>query len=150
MEEYCDTFDLRPHIYLNTKVDNVRRVKGGKGHVLTLTKKDGTAEEWTCDAVAVCSGLHSTKSLPPIPGIEKVRTVIHSSQYKGRDIFKKGDNVVILGVGETAMDMGYFAVTSDTNSVTMCHRNGFVMAPKVSQRSKSFRDLSSNRSIAGC
>ncbi|EXJ66093.1 uncharacterized protein A1O5_10708 [Cladophialophora psammophila CBS 110553] len=134
LDNYCDHFKLRPHINLNTAVTNVRRGKDGKGHIVTYSSKDGITEEWACDAVAVCSGLHVDKVVPTIPGIEKVPTVIHSSQYKGRHIFTEGSNVVILGVGETAMDMAYFAVTSPTNSVTLCHRNGFVLAPKHVER----------------
>ena len=131
LEDYADHFKLRPYISLNTKVINVRRAKGGRGHVITYSSREGS-EEWACDAVAVSSGLHVETVVPNIPGIEKVSTVIHSSQYKGRDIFKEGSNVVILGVGETAMDMAYFAVTSPTKSVTLSHRSGFVLAPKVS------------------
>ncbi|OAL33326.1 hypothetical protein AYO20_07337 [Fonsecaea nubica] len=134
LNNYCDHFNLRPHIELNTTVTNVRRAKDGKGHIVALSTADGSTEEWACDAVAVCSGLHVDAVAPNIPGIEKVPTVLHSSQYKGRDIFTEGSNVVVLGVGETAMDMAYFAVTSPTKSVTLCHRNGFVLAPKHVER----------------
>lgn len=130
LEDYCDHFKLRPYIKLNTRVTNVRRGKGGTGHIITYSS-DGSTEEWSCDAVAVCSGLHLQPVTPHIPGIEKVPTVLHSSEYKGRDVFKEGTNVVILGVGETAMDLAYFAITSPTKSVTLCHRNGFVLAPAV-------------------
>jgi dimethylaniline monooxygenase (N-oxide forming) len=132
LEDYADHFKLSPHIKLNCRVTNVRRAKIGKGHVITYSPQEGSTEEWSCDAVAVCSGLHVQTVAPSIPGIEKVPTVLHSSQYKGREIFKEGSNVVILGVGETAMDMAYFAVTSPTKTVTLSHRNGFVLAPKVS------------------
>ena len=131
LEDYCDHFNLRPNIKLNTKIANVRRAKGGQGHVVTYTLDNGDTAEWPCDALAVCSGLHVQTVVPEIPGIEKVPTVIHSSEYKGREIFKADSNVVILGVGETAMDMAYFAVTSPTKTVTLSHRNGFVLAPKV-------------------
>ncbi|OCT52237.1 Dimethylaniline monooxygenase [Cladophialophora carrionii] len=134
LEDYADHFKLRPHINLNTKVTNVRRAKGGKGHVVTYTSPGGRTEEWACDAVAVCTGLHVETVVPDIPGIEKVPTVLHSSQYKSREIFKEGSNVVILGVGETAMDMAYFAVTSPVKTVTLSHRGGFVLAPKHVER----------------
>jgi dimethylaniline monooxygenase (N-oxide forming) len=39
---------------------------------------------------------------------------------------------MILGSGETGMDLAYLAVTSPTKSVTLCHRDGFLCAPKVS------------------
>jgi dimethylaniline monooxygenase (N-oxide forming) len=138
LEDYCDHFNLRPHIKLNTRVTHVRRGKGGQGHVVTYSSSDGSTQDWACDAVAICSGLHVQTVVPEIPGIEKVPTVIHSSEYAGRDIFKEGSNVVILGVGETAMDMAYFAVTSPTKTVTLSHRNGFVLAPKVCRINRVF------------
>ena len=105
---------------------------GGQGHTVRYRKPDGTEEEWDCDAVAVCSGLHVTPAIPDIPGIERVPVVIHSSQYKSRKDFGEGKNVVIMGVGETGMDIGLFAVESPTKRVIMCHQNGWVNAPKVS------------------
>jgi dimethylaniline monooxygenase (N-oxide forming) len=39
--------------------------------------------------------------------------------------------VLILGSGETGMDLAYLAVTSPTKSVTLSHRDGFLCAPKV-------------------
>jgi len=38
---------------------------------------------------------------------------------------------VVLGAGETAMDVSHLAVTSPTKSVTMCHRDGWFYAPKI-------------------
>lgn len=90
------------------------------------------AEEWECDAVAVCSGLHVKPDIPSLKGIENVSVVMHSSEFKSRSDFGEGKNVMILGAGETAMDLSYLAVTSPTKSVTLCHRDGFFYAPKVS------------------
>lgn len=94
--------------------------------------KNGNDEEWECDAVAVCSGLHVKPDIPSLKGIENVPVVMHSSEFKSRSDFGEGKNVMILGAGETAMDLSYLAVTSPTKSVTLCHRDGFFYAPKVS------------------
>ena len=93
--------------------------------------KDGKASEWQCDAVAVCSGLHITPNIPDIEGLSTVPTVMHSSQFRDKSHFGSGKNVVIVGSGETGMDLAYMAVNSDANSVTLCHRDGFLCAPKV-------------------
>lgn len=93
--------------------------------------KDGKEEVWECDAVAICSGLHVEPSMPAIRGIENVPKVLHSSQFKSREDFGDGKNIMVLGVGETAMDISYLAVTGKAKSVTLCHRGGFVYAPKV-------------------
>lgn len=87
---------------------------------------------WECDAIAVCSGLHVTPSIPDVPGIENVPVVKHSAQFKSREEFGTDKTVVILGTGETGIDLAYLAVTSPTKRVILCHRDGFLGAPKVS------------------
>ena len=94
--------------------------------------EDGKDKEWECSAIAVCSGLHVKPDIPFLKGVENVPVVMHSSEFKSRSAFGEGMNVMILGVGETAMDLSYLAVTSPTKSVTMCHRDGFFYGPKVS------------------
>lgn len=93
--------------------------------------KDGKEEIWECNAVAICSGLHVEPSIPAVKGIEHVPKVLHSSQFKSREDFGDDKNIMVLGVGETAMDISHLAVTGNTKSVTLCHRGGFVYAPKV-------------------
>lgn len=56
---------------------------------------------------------------------------MHSSQFKEKAQFGSGKDVLIAGSGETGMDLAYMAVNSDTRSVTLCHRDGFLCAPKV-------------------
>jgi len=71
-------------------------------------------------------------SMPHIPGLEIASRVMHSSDFKSRADFGNSKHVMILGAGETAMDISYMAVTSPkVKSVTLCHRDGFVYAPKV-------------------
>ncbi|KAH6680487.1 hypothetical protein B0J14DRAFT_266618 [Halenospora varia] len=129
LEDYSTRFNLWPHIALNTWVTNVRRNNTG-GHVIT-SKSEHQEEEWECDAIAVCSGLHVEPDIPKIEGIENVPVVMHSSQFKTRRDFGEDANIVVLGAGETAHDISYLAVTSPTKSVTMCHRDGFFYAPKL-------------------
>lgn len=59
--------------------------------------------------------------------------VVHSSDFKTKTQFGSGLDVLIVGSGETGMDLAYMAVTGDTKSVTLCHRDGFHVAPKVRQ-----------------
>ncbi|KAM0756380.1 hypothetical protein T439DRAFT_308852 [Meredithblackwellia eburnea MCA 4105] len=55
---------------------------------------------------------------------------IHSSQYKFRDEFKDR-RVLILGLGETSMDLSYEAIQAGAKEVVVCHRGGFLSFPKV-------------------
>lgn len=134
LDEYCDHFDLWKHIELNTRV--TKSCRKGSSHVITLKKqgKCGTGEEeiWECDAVAICTGLHVEPHLPHVPGIGHVPLVLHSSRFKGRKDFGENKNVVVLGVGETGMDIAHLAVTSPhPKSVTVCYRRGFLGGPKI-------------------
>lgn len=112
-------------------------------------------------AVAVCTGLNHTPYLPAIPGLisnsEASRfdtssstlpfvkiglsghsiSVIHSAQFKRRGHMDENKTILILGVGETAMDIAALEMTpynqgsSLAKRVIMCHRDGFTYQPKV-------------------
>ncbi|KAI5458174.1 hypothetical protein BGZ63DRAFT_514779 [Mariannaea sp. PMI_226] len=127
---YASFFNLWPFIECQTRVENVRRGPNGRGHILTLRKKDGLSL-WSCDAVAICSGINVNPVIPDIKGIDRVPTVLHACQLKSRAQFGVDKNVIIMGAGETAMDLAHLAVTSKTRSVTLCHRDGFFCAPKI-------------------
>ncbi|KAK3694510.1 hypothetical protein B0T22DRAFT_416637 [Podospora appendiculata] len=131
---YCDHFDLWPDINLSTRVVSVRRRPGG-GHVVHYRRTDamdGSVSDMTyeCDAIAVCTGLHVVPNIPALPGIERVPVVKHSADFKQRAEFGTNKTVVILGTGETGIDVAHLAVTSETRRVVLCHRDGFLGAPK--------------------
>ncbi|QDS74430.1 hypothetical protein FKW77_006147 [Venturia effusa] len=128
LEGYCSNFNLWPNIRLSTSVTKVERVRGG-GHIVHYVK-DGEESTWSCDAVAVCSGLHVVPNMVAIPGLENVPVSFHSSQFKNMAQLGGNQNLLIVGSGETGMDLAYNAVTSDIKSVTLCHRDGFHVAPK--------------------
>ncbi|KAL5313651.1 hypothetical protein ACEPPN_018072 [Leptodophora sp. 'Broadleaf-Isolate-01'] len=128
LEGYCKQFGLWPHIHLKTLVTNIERREKG-GHTIRYVE-DGRVAQWHCDAVAICSGLHVTPNMPDIEGLNSIPTVMHSSHFKEKAQFGSGKNVLIVGSGETGMDLAYMAVNSNTKSVTLCHRDGFLCAPK--------------------
>ncbi|PSR78152.1 dimethylaniline monooxygenase [Coniella lustricola] len=156
LRDYVEHFELGKHIQCDTLVKTVRICPDG-GHLLDLEYNGSNVENkitgWKhYDAVAVCSGLHVTPFIPDIPGLtidlwpvsENVDDatnsgeadewcgikVVHSSKFKSRSQFGHGKTILILGAGETAMDIAHLAVTSDTKRVIMSHRDGFIHAPK--------------------
>jgi dimethylaniline monooxygenase (N-oxide forming) len=129
LEGYAKYFGLKPNIHLNAPVTKVERGEKG-GHILHYLEL-GQECFWYCDAVAICSGLHVTPNIPPIEGLSNVPMVMHSSDFKEKRQFGVGKDVLIVGSGETGMDVAHMAVTSNTKSVTLCHRDGFHVAPKV-------------------
>ncbi|GKT65524.1 dimethylaniline monooxygenase [Colletotrichum tofieldiae] len=135
LNEYCDRFELRSHIECSSKVTRVHRIEDG-GHIVSVTRPDNTTLDYTCDAVAVCSGLNVEPRIPPLKGLERIPKVFHSSQFKSRDqlrhIKSEKPTVVIIGTGETGQDLGQLAATTENvQHVVMCHRDGFVVAPKT-------------------
>jgi dimethylaniline monooxygenase (N-oxide forming) len=130
LERYCEHFQLWPHICLSTEVTSIRRGTED-GHIVSYKDSTGLLREWHCDAIAVCSGLHVTPNVPVIKGIDNVPVVMHSSAFKSRDDFGKNKQILILGSGETGMDIAHLAITSPTKSVVLSHRDGFLCAPKV-------------------
>lgn len=131
LDEYAGKFHLWPHIHLGTKVLSVRRGHVSE-HIVTYLTPTGETVQWECDAIAVCSGVHSIPHIPDLPGIENVPVVMHSEHFKSREQFGKDKTVVILGSGETSADIAYLAVTGQTKRVLLCHRDGWLGAPKVS------------------
>nr|CDI56133.1 related to flavin-containing monooxygenase [Melanopsichium pennsylvanicum 4] len=55
---------------------------------------------------------------------------LHSSQFKDRSLFR-GKRVLIMGTGETGMDMAYEAVKAGAQEVVLCTRSGFLLFPAV-------------------
>jgi len=82
------------------------------------------------DVVAVCSGLHNVPSIPTLPSSSKFSgQIIHSSQYKHSSIFTN-KRVLVLGSGETAMDIVLRAIKNPrSKSVALNVRRGFLSIP---------------------
>lgn len=131
LEAYCKKFGLFSRIQLESRVIRVQRALDGIRHILHIRHKTEVFR-WVCDAVAICSGLHVTPNIPDIPGLSNIPLVFHSSQFKDTRQLGQEKDVLILGSGETGMDIAYLAIKAETRSVTLSHRDGFFCAPKVS------------------
>ena len=143
LERYCTQYNLWRSINLGSRVTKVESIDDGKWpHRLRYdtTAEDGTPMEgaYQCSHIAVCTGLHVKPNIPNIPGIDNFQgEAYHSSQYKARSQLT-GKDALILGCGETAMDIAYESIKADAKSVTMCFRTGFLSFPKVLNRFKVF------------
>lgn len=147
LRNYIAYFNLQPHIHTNSRVTRITRQKPfpssyssasstsagqhQQQHVIEITSPDSTIETWHCNAVAICTGINVHPRIPAIPGMEKIPVALHSSDLKSRAQFGTDTHVLVLGAGETGMDIAHLAVTAPTASVTLCHRDGFFCAPKV-------------------
>jgi dimethylaniline monooxygenase (N-oxide forming) len=144
LRSYADRFKLWPFIKLRCPVIGISPLKPDetlkwKHRVKYLDQNQGGKEStFDCSHLAICTGLHVEPNIPDIPGIENIKgDVFHSSVYKGRSQLT-GRNVLILGCGETAMDIAYESIKADAKAVTLCYRTGFLSFPKALSRFKVF------------
>jgi dimethylaniline monooxygenase (N-oxide forming) len=101
-DSYVDHFGFRDGIRFETKVAHARRLDGG-GWELTLD--DGSHERF--DALLVANGHHWDPRWPEprFPGHDTFAgEQLHAHAYRDNDIFA-GRDVVILGMGNSAMDI---------------------------------------------
>ncbi|KAF6795936.1 dimethylaniline monooxygenase [Colletotrichum sojae] len=138
LEKYCTAFKLHDLIETKTEVLRVTRLPDAGHRIfyrrneLNDTRNGDEAKDlfWDCDAIAVCSGLNNVPSIPSIEGLGGAAKVLHSSEVKGRHQFGPNTSVMVLGAGETAMDLAHLAVTSEAREVVLCHKDGFFCAKK--------------------
>ncbi|KAL1413337.1 hypothetical protein Q8F55_001096 [Vanrija albida] len=141
LKSYSKVFGLDEHIYLNTRVVRLDKV-GPEGYphraVLRRTGRQDDSEDVVVTArrVIITTGLHVTPNIPDIPGLNAPPLPpnpvewIHSSAYHSRSQLQ-GKKVLILGSGETGMDLGYEGVLAPAKKVWMGVRSGFLSFPKV-------------------
>ncbi|KAA1471283.1 FAD/NAD-P-binding domain-containing protein [Dentipellis sp. KUC8613] len=148
LRAYANHFGLYDRIQLGCKVLNISRHSGG-GHIVTYVRRQSDdsgrwetePETLHADYVAICTGLHVIPSIPSIPGIQhalKKRdpdstitpAIFHSAEYKSRSQLA-GRRVMILGTGETGMDLAYEAAKAGAKEVVLCSRAGFLSFPKA-------------------
>jgi len=140
LKGYVKHFGFKDRIQLGCKVVQISRLPGGR-HLVEYVKRDASGL-WTGDThtieanyIGICTGLHVVPSVPDIPGIEHIakqdsNRVFHSVAYKSRSQLA-GRRVMILGTGETGMDIAYEAAKAGAKEVVLCSRGGFLSFPKA-------------------
>ena len=140
LKAYCDAFGLWPRLRFGCRVERVERVHAGapaagagdippidRGAVRYRVHHSGGVE--ACDAVCVCSGLHNVPYVPAVPGLAGFAgTVLHSSAYREKGMFA-GRRVLVVGCGETGLDIVHRAVTAPARAATLAVRRGFLSVP---------------------
>ncbi|MFP5450067.1 MAG: flavin-containing monooxygenase [Alphaproteobacteria bacterium] len=99
--DYVDHFGLRPHITFNTAVTKAVRTDDGRW-AITLS----TGETRTYDVLFVANGHHWDPRTPDYPGVFS-GTAFHAHAYRSPfdPIDLRGKNVVVVGMGNSAMDI---------------------------------------------
>jgi dimethylaniline monooxygenase (N-oxide forming) len=130
-DAYIDHFDVRRHITFESEVRRVDRRADGRFDVTVALDVYGEArvETRTYDAVIVANGHHWDPRWPdpPFPG-RFDGVVMHAHAYDTPELFT-GKRVVVLGMGNSAMDIAVEA-SYVAERVVLCSRRGAWIVPK--------------------
>lgn len=127
-DDYVDHFGFRAHIRFRTRVEKIERRPDGLFDV--RTKDAGGREETRAfEAVAVANGHHWDPRWPepPYPG-EFSGQVMHAHHYDTPD-FAKGKRVLVLGMGNSAMDIAV-ELSYVADRTVLSSRRGAWVIPK--------------------
>ncbi|MCJ1401248.1 hypothetical protein MMC11_004460 [Xylographa trunciseda] len=127
-KDYVEHFAILPHVKLNTKVVKVVRSKDDtKWQVHIKSAEVKTSLEF--DKVMFCNGLMEIPYIPRLEGREKFKgAVIHSQAFKRPEAFT-GQNVVVVGLGNSAADTAT-GLVGHASKVYLSHRKGINIFPR--------------------
>jgi thioredoxin reductase len=125
-DNYVDHFSLREHITFETGVEHARKREDG---VWEMRLDTGETREY--DALLVANGHHWDQRWPEpaFPGADTFKgTQMHAHAYLDNSIFA-GKDVVILGMGNSAMDLAVESSYVAANTY-LAARKGAWIVPK--------------------
>ena len=135
-DDYVDHFGFRDNITFNTEVANVTKQTAADGsttyRVLTrpvLGDSQGEVTEHTYSHLVVANGHHWNPRLPDpsFPGTFAGET-IHSHDYKEPEQIM-GKSLLVVGIGNSAVDIACEAARLHTGKVTISTRSGAYIMP---------------------
>ncbi|TIC84804.1 FAD-dependent oxidoreductase [Nocardioides sp. GY 10113] len=128
LADYADAFGVRRHIRFGTTVDDVQRLDHG-WHVAT-TADTGARDVETYDAVVVANG-HNWDPRWPSPAYPGTfsGTQMHAHDYRNTEPFR-GRRVLVVGMGNSAMDIAVDASQVAGAPVLLSARHGVHVVPK--------------------
>jgi hypothetical protein len=124
-EEYADHFKIKEHIIFNTAIADVHKEADG-----TYTVMTDKGEQKNYTAVIVANGHHWNPRYPePAFAGEFVGEVMHAHDYKTPEILEN-KNVLVVGIGNSALDIACEAARLNTGKVFISTRRGAHIFPK--------------------
>ncbi|CAD6532658.1 Ferredoxin--NADP reductase [Paraburkholderia hiiakae] len=120
LEAYADRFGVRPHITFNTKVEDVK-----PNHDRSWSVRLSTGEIRRYRAVIVANGHLWDPRTAEFPGTFDGDSV-HSHHYRTADPYK-GKNVLIVGIGNSAVDIAVDVCKGANKTFLSTRRSAWVM-----------------------
>jgi cation diffusion facilitator CzcD-associated flavoprotein CzcO len=123
-DAYVDHFGVRDRIRFETPVERAEKLPGGGWE---LTTSGGATERF--DALLVANGHHWDKRWPEpgFPGQDEFRgELLHAHDYVDNDSLR-GKDVVVLGMGNSAMDISVEASDVAENTYLAARRGAWIV-----------------------
>jgi len=126
LSDYAETFGLLPHLRFGTTVTSVERDEAVGGWVV----EDDESGTDRFDAVVVANGHNWSPRWPspPYPG-DFEGTQMHAHDYGDAEVFRD-KRVLIVGMGNSAMDIAVDASFVSRGPVLLSARRGVHIVPK--------------------
>lgn len=122
LEHYASIQDLI--VWTNAEIID-RPVYDHSAHrwAVTVTRGDGTRVHLKPAHIVLATGTLGRPNIPAVPGVARFRgTRVHSSVFPGGALFK-GMNAVVVGAGNSAIDICQDLALKGAASVTMVQRS---------------------------
>ncbi len=126
-DRVANELGLRDHIRFNHSVTDVQKLENGH---YRITTDQGSSDE--VESVIVANGHHWSPNKITLPGHFSGKT-LHSHDYKSIDVFSKEDRVLVVGFGNSAIDIACEAGRRLQNPAYISTRSRGWVFPKYVQ-----------------
>ena len=129
LQSYASHFGLAEHIWYGSEISHIEQVEGSRFEVVVKPAAGAAARRLRYAAVIVATGHHWVPNLPTYPGQDQFRgTAVHSSQL-GDGSSMRGRSVLVVGSGNSGVDIACEAAVSASRCVHSVRR-GYWHLPK--------------------
>ena len=144
LESYVEHFGFSDCLNFRKKVINAEPDEKN-GWVLSIIDCDsGKIEHHRCDRLAICVGTHHNPNSIDLPGLDSFTgEVFHSSQCNNPYNFK-GKSVVIVGAGESGVDIAS-QIANAGGKTYLSIRRGKLIIPRINPLTNMANDYDTNR-----
>jgi dimethylaniline monooxygenase (N-oxide forming) len=147
LNDFATEYKLWPYFRLNTRIQRVDRDDVQGKWKLEIKEGGKQAEIVVFDKLVIAAGPHSVPIEPTIPDSDQFKgEIIHSIAFKDPAQYK-GKNVVVLGMGNTAVDTATILI-GHAKTIYLAHRNGCVLLPRILNNGTSLDHGASYRTFA--
>lgn len=131
LNDYAETFGLKPLIRLSTPVTHAAQGADGRWTV-TFQPQGGAEQTESFDFLTICNGIFSAPAVPDLPGAAEFKaaggTIRHSSEFL-KEADARGKHVVVIGYGKSSCDVAVGLVDAAA-SITVVARELIWKMPK--------------------